>query len=89
VTLLQAHLRRVTAAMGVATVIFTNRNNACVNDRPEKPKTLERALLLLTTVYRYSGQHSNGKLANSGIIVEAARISPNLRGVPSGTDGSL
>jgi hypothetical protein len=89
VTLPRAHLRRATAAMELAAVIFTNRNSACVNDRPEKSEALERALLLLTAEYRYSGQHSNGKLANSGIIVEAARISPNLRGVPSGTDGTL
>lgn len=88
-TLPRAHLRRATAAMGVATVIFTNRNTARVNDRPEKPKALERALLLLTAEYRYSGQHSNGKPASSGIIVEAARISANLRGAASGTDGPL
>jgi hypothetical protein len=75
--------------MELATVIVTNRNSACVNDRPEKLKTFKRALLLLAAEYRYSGQHSNGKLANSGIIVEAARISPKPRGVASGTDGSL
>jgi hypothetical protein len=71
-------VRRVTVARSAAAVIFANRSNARMNDRLAKRKPFERAPLLLRAVYRYSGQHSNGKLPNSGIIAEAARISPNL-----------
>jgi hypothetical protein len=81
-------VRRVTVARSAAAVIFANRSNARMNDRLAKRKPFERAPLLRRAVYRYSGQHSNGKLPNSGIIAEAARISPNLKGAASGTGGS-